>query len=129
MPKKPSKTAKSSKKPSMKAMNETHGKKEEPENKPAPTTLDQIWGDDGVWKYDTLDLQEYRQKVATMTWADLREHVTKHGLVPRGERPELEKKLIFLFEQHVGSYKKGGGSSDSRQQVSDAARRILEEGR
>ncbi len=127
MPRKSNKTAKASKKPSIKTMQETHGKKEE--SKPTPTSLDQIWGDDGVWKYDTLDIQEYREKVATMTWSDLRGHATQHGLVPRGERPELEKKLIFLFEQHVGSYKKGGGSSDSRQQVSDAARRILEEGR
>ena len=129
MPKKPSKTAKSSKKPSMKAMNETHGKKEEPENKPAPTTLDQIWGDDGVWKYDTLDLSEYKQKVTTMTWTDLRTEASRNGLVPIGDRAELEKKLFYLFEQRVGTFKRGGGSSNSSQEMSDEARRILGEGR
>ena len=46
---------KSSKKSSLKNMSQTHGKTKEFE----PTTLDQIWGDDGTGMYGTLDVTSY----------------------------------------------------------------------
>jgi hypothetical protein len=128
MPRKNTKTTKGSKK-SLKNIQQSHGKDE---SKPTPTTLDQIWGDDGVSKYGTMDLETYTEKVRTFTWSDLRAHAAEEGLVPVGDRKELEVKLINKFKTHVSDFTVGGGSSDTSQTqegMTDEVRKILEEGR
>ena len=127
MPRKNTKNTKASKKKPLKDIKQAHGKDE---SKPTPTTLDQIWGDDGVWKYDTLDEQKYKSYVNGLTWSDLRTHASHHGLVPVGDRKELEIKLINEFKQHSSSYNVKTTSSDSSQDgVSPEVKKILEEGR
>ena len=56
------KTTSASKKSSKKleSLSQAHGKEE---RKYKPTTLDQIWGDDGLAKYGTHDQQEYEDKI------------------------------------------------------------------
>ena len=48
------------KKKSLDSINQTHAKVEK---KFEPTTLDQIWGDDGASEYGTLDYQSYQEKI------------------------------------------------------------------
>ena len=55
MKKKPAKKAKK-----LQSLSQTHGKEE---GNFKPTTLDQIWGDDGVSKYGTLNEAEYIKKI------------------------------------------------------------------
>ena len=47
-------------KKSLENLNQAHGKDE---SRPVPTTLDQIWGDDGTSKYRTLDVDEYKEEL------------------------------------------------------------------
>lgn len=124
MPKKPKKTTKASKK-SLDNLSEIHGKDE---SKPVPTTLDQIWGDTGLWKYNTNDVNEYQVQVKTMTLADIRVHARKIGLVPVGDRPSLEKKLIGEFEKHVSKYNVSAAPKKEPLKISDKAKKILKEG-
>lgn len=134
MPRKPTKSTKTNKtaKGSNKKLTEleqSHGKDE---SKPVPTTLDQVWGDDGVSKYGTMDLATYTERVKTFTWSDLREHAAKEGLIPIGDRQELEAKLINKFKAHVSDFTVEGTTSNTSQQqegMTNEVRRILEEGR
>ena len=49
---------KTTKKKSLKNMSQAHGKVEKFE----PTTLDQIWGDDGTSMYGTMQQSEYEKR-------------------------------------------------------------------
>lgn len=124
MPKKSKKTAKSSKK-NMKNLNQAHGKDE---SKSTPTTLDQVWGDTGLWKYNTNDVNEYAQQIKTMTLADIRNHANKIGLVPVGDRSSLEKKLITEFNKHVSKYSVSAVEPADPSPISENAKKILKEG-
>ena len=126
MPRNTKKTAKASKK-KLESLNQAHGKNEA--NKPRPTTLEQVWGDDGLWKYKTADADEYEKSIKGMTWVDLQAHATRHGLIPTGTRPALEKKLINEFKKHMSTYNVSTAEQKAPQQVSDKVRKILEEGR
>ena len=61
-------------------LQQTHGKTEE-EPKTQPTTLDQIWGDDGVWKYKTLDVEEYKNWLNDLTSSEIQSHANRLGFV------------------------------------------------
>ena len=50
-------------------LNQVDGKSEK---KIEPSTLDQVWGDDGMSKYKTLDVKTYDQVVDGMSKADLK---------------------------------------------------------
>jgi|TARA_Y100000361_G_C11090174_1_gene305992 hypothetical protein len=126
MPRSNKKTAKASKK-KLESLNQAHGKNEA--NKPQPTTLEQVWGDDGLWKYKTADAEEYQKNIKGMTWVDLQAHATRHGLIPTGTRPALEKKLISEFKKHMSAYNVSTAEQQAPQEISDEARKILEEGR
>jgi|TARA_R110000824_G_scaffold50385_2_gene140750 hypothetical protein len=124
MPKKSKKSTKASKE-TVKNLNQAHGRDE---SKPVPTTLDQIWGDTGLWKYNTNDVDEYSAQVRTMTLADIREHATKNGLVPVGDRSSLEKKLISEFKKHVSKYTVSAVQKREPTSLSEEAKKILKEG-
>ena len=97
------KTKKEEKTPnkSMESLSQTHGKEEGKKN---PTTLDQVWGDDGNWKYDTMDAQEYERELNNMVKSDLQTHATKIGIIPIDNRPMLTQRLVREFKKHVSSY-------------------------
>ena len=92
------KTAKAAK--DVKNLSQTHGQAEEF----TPTTLDQIWGDTGLWKYNTMELGEYNEQLQEMTKTDLQAHATKIGLIPVDSREMLTQRLVREFRRHVNSY-------------------------
>ena len=116
---------KSSKKSSLKNMSQTHGKTKEFE----PTTLDQIWGDDGVSKYGTLNEAEYIKKIDDMHFTDLRTHAAEIGLIPVDDRELLRKRVISEFQRHVNNYTVPDNQSENIDNLDDEARKILEEGK
>jgi hypothetical protein len=120
---------KASRKRSVKDISQVHGKEE----KPQPMTLDQIWGDTGLWKYDTMDIEEYQNGLKELNKTDLQAHATKIGLIPVDSREMLSKRLIREFKRHVSSYNVSNKTPNSTRNdltgVSDKVRGILSEGR
>lgn len=113
----------------LQSLNQTHGKVDE--NKTQPTTLDQIWGDDGVWKYKTLDVGEYENWLNDLTSSEIQSHANRLGFVPVGELDVLKKKLIEEFRSHVAKYNAAAVRSQNKEkatQVSPEVSKILKEG-
>lgn len=81
-------------------LSQTHGKLEEKEYK----TLDQVWGDEGILKYKTLDESEYLNSLKQMNKSDLQAHASKFGLIPVDDRETLTKRLIKEFKKHASLY-------------------------
>jgi len=118
-------TKKQAKRPKkVKELTQAHGKEE----KFVPTTLDQVWGDDGSGKYDTSDETVYTGQLKNMTRIDIQTHATKIGLIPVENRDTLEKRLLREFRRHWVSYRRPI-EQDTSVEISNEARRILEEGR
>jgi hypothetical protein len=106
--KKTTKKAKAAKKASkMDSMSQTHGQVE----KTQPTTLEQIWGDEGLGKYKTKDKEEYQTQLNEMNSTDLQKHATTVGLIPVQNREILAKRLLKEFDKHWNSYKRPTDSS------------------
>ena len=117
----------SKKKSKLKSLAQTHGKEENPQ-KMEPQTLDQIWGDDGTWKYNTMDTEEYENYLRNLNKSDLQEHATIIGLVPIDNSGILMKRLISEFKKHVSGYtvpKQQG----KEEKLSSEVKKILREGR
>ena len=103
--KKTKKTAKASKKASkIDKLSQVHGKEEKQEYE--PTTLAQIWGDDGTGRYGTMDLEKYKAEIDQMSRTDINAHAADLGVIPVEDRVSLEKRLTDEFTNHVASYKK-----------------------
>ena len=66
---------------SVKNLSQTHGKVEKFE----PTTLDQIWGDDGTDTYGTLNEKVYAPRLDEMNMSDLQAHASTVGIIPIGQ--------------------------------------------
>ena len=120
------------KKSNKKKITQTHGKVEK-EKDFTPTTLDQIWGDTGMWKYSTMDPAEYETNIRTMAKVDLQAHASRVGIVPVDNREVLSLRLIREFKKHVSLYRfpqdKTIGKINSKDQLSAKARQILDEGK
>jgi len=84
-------------------IHQAHGKDE---SKETVQSLDQLWGDDGLSKYKTLDVAEYTEELAGMNKTDLQNHAAKLGLVPIDSRDLLVKRLVAEFKKHVTKYEK-----------------------
>jgi hypothetical protein len=120
---------KASRKRSIKNISQAHGKEE----KTQPMTLDQIWGDTGMWKYNTMDIEEYQVELRDLNKTDLQAHATKIGLIPVDSKEMLTKRLIREFKRHVSSYNVSNKTPNATRNdltgVSDKVRNILSEGR
>jgi hypothetical protein len=116
------KTKASSKK--VNELSQTHGKEE----KFVPTTLDQVWGDDGTGKYKTLDEDVYRNSLHEMTRIDIQTHATTVGLIPVENRQILTDRLLREFRRHRASFQKPQSAGDEVK-LSKEVRETLEEGR
>ena len=71
------------------------------------TTINQVLGDTGGGehgKYNTLDLDEYKDQLTEMGRADLQIHATKVGVMPRGQVDLMKRELVKEFNKHVASY-------------------------
>lgn len=84
-------------------IHQAHGKDE---SRNSVQSLDQLWGDDGLSRYKTLDLTEYTSQLAEMNKTDLQNHAAKLGLVPIDSRELLVKRLVAEFKKHVTKYEK-----------------------
>jgi hypothetical protein len=95
-----------------------------------PTTLDQIWGDEGLSKYQTNDEDEYLARLDDMLFVDLQNHAREVGLRPDVEPRVLKDRLMVEFRRHVASYKlsrtplNNSGTSNLNPQI----KKILREG-
>ena len=114
------------KKKSLDSINQTHAKVEK---KFEPTTLDQIWGDDGTSEYGTLDYDSYKGKIFDMNMSDLQAHASRVGIVPIDNRNMLTDRLLREFGRHVSSFKKPSEDLQENQNIPKKIRDILAEGR
>ena len=110
----------------LESLSQTHGKEETDFQ---PTTLAQIWGDDGVSKYGTLNEQEYVKKINDMHFSDLRTHAADIGLIPVDDRELLTKRVISEFRRHVNEYTVPKNTVEGIDDLDERARKILEEGK
>ena len=117
--------AKTTKATKISDLSQTHGKNDDIE----PTTLDQIWGDDGTSKYGTLNEKEYLNKLDGMTKSDIYLHASKLGIVPIDDRKRLQKTLLSGFRKHVAKFKMPTQSDESQEKLPKNIREILEEGK
>tara|TARA_Y100000593_G_scaffold14974_1_gene28963 strand:+ start:18113 stop:18502 length:390 start_codon:yes stop_codon:yes gene_type:complete len=102
MPKKKS-TSKAKKTSKLQGLSQAHGKDETKEFQ--PTTLDQVWGDTGLWKYNTMNEDEYKDQLKQMSKADLYAHASKNGIIPTDNRDLLVNKLVREFTKYVSTYR------------------------
>jgi len=112
------------KKPNLEELSQAHGKEEGSQ----PTSLDQIWGDTGISKFNTLNQEEYESQINEMNKTDLQAHATKIGLVPIDDANALKKRLLREFVKHVNSFQVPKSAKGS-QAVSKKALKILGEGK
>ena len=126
MPRKAKKTTKktTAKASKLDQMSQAHGKEENYQ----PTTLDQIWGDDGMGKYKTLDKDEYEKQIRAMGKSELQMHATQVGLIPVDNRETLTARLVKEFRRHVSSYTVPAQSKKKASSISSKASKILKEG-
>jgi len=118
------KTSKKSSK-SIKNLSQAHGKEEKFE----PTTLEQIWGDDGSTTYGTLNENQYSNQLDDMNMSDLQTHASTVGIIPIDNRSTLRERLLRDFRKHVSSYKKPTHQTQSPRDVNPETIKILSEGR
>jgi len=113
------------KRKSVKNLSQMHGKEEKFE----PTTLDQIWGDDGTSTYGTLNENQYANQVDEMNMSDLQAHASTVGIIPIDNRHTLRERLLREFRKHVSAYKKPVQESTPITNLDKKAVKILSEGR
>ena len=82
-------------------LKQVHGKQENFK----PTTLDQIWGDEGLGLYSTLNEEEYINSISELNMTDLQRHAIKVGVVPDHQMSITKKRLIAAFQKHISNYK------------------------
>lgn len=107
-------------------LNQIHGKEE---SSFQPTTLDQIWGDDGLGLYSTLNEAEYLESLSEMNATDLQRHAIKVGVVPDYKIETTKKRLLSAFRSHVSAYRKPSFTPAKPKSLDKEVRNILSEGR
>jgi hypothetical protein len=108
-------------------LSQTHGKEDI-----VPTTLEQIWGDDGLSKYGTMDIDEYSSRITDMTKSELFAHASKQGIIPIENRDQLQKRCIREFNRHIGSFSKPQALQNNtlaKNELPLKVRKILDEGK
>jgi len=116
------------KKAKAKEMIQTHAMEEE--QKFEKTTLDQVWGDEGLSKYETLEESDYLGQIKFLNRSDLHSHAITIGILPIDNRDILISRLTREFRKHVLSYQKPKKKTlaKGRAKLSQNARRVLSEG-
>ena len=124
--KKTSKSKKPTKTNKLGSLSQTHGKSDPPE----PRTLDQIWGDDGVWKYSTMSVEKYKEQLDEYNLTDLQRHASKIGIIPIESRARLQDTLVKEFKKHVSAYNvPADPPQTSTNETNSEVLKILREGR
>lgn len=106
---------------------ETDGKVE----KFKPTTIDQLLGDKGLWRYNTLDEDEYTTFLDSLSVVQLKEHAQEHGLLPNDNLGLLKRKLISEFRIFASQYQHPAPTnvSEPLKKVDPRAEKIMQAGR
>jgi hypothetical protein len=123
MPTKKKSTAKKTKK--LQDMQQAHGKVEQFE----PSTLEQIWGDDGSGTYGTSNENEYLEQLNGMAKVDMQAHATKVGLIPIDNMDILRSRLVKEFRRHLNLYQKPKVRQNPNPALSKEVKNILGEGK
>ncbi len=118
-------SAKASSKKKLKNLSQVHGEEE----KFQPTSLDQVWGDDGTSTYGTLNDMEYGKQIDDMNLSDMQTHASKVGIIPIDNRSTLRDRLVREFRKHVANYRKPIHHQTPPQDVDSETLKILSEGR
>jgi hypothetical protein len=112
----------------IKELSQAHGMVEKESYE--PTTLDQIWGDDGSKsRYNTLNPEEYERWVDEQDKSTLQTHAASVGLLPVDHAGELKKRLLREFWIHRSKYTKPLSTSNELPRLDREARDILAEGK
>lgn len=114
-------------KPKLEEIKQVDGKLSNPE--PIPTTMDQVWGNTGISRYKTLDIEEYKKTINDLARADLYNHAVSVGLVPIDDIPRLKRNLIAEFNRHVTEYKPKPTINNFNSKISSEVKKILDEGK
>ena len=114
-----------SKRKNIKNLSQAHGKEEKFE----PTTLDQIWGDDGFDMYGTMKEEEYENQIDDMNMSDLQTHASRVGIIQVDNRITLRDMLVREFRKHVTAYRKPTLPPNTPKPLDSEAMKILSEGR
>ena len=108
----------------LKNLSQTHGKKYE------PTTLDQVWGDEGLSVYGTMNEEEYQTQLDEFNRTDLQSHASKIGVVPLDDRSRLTKTLVSEFRKHVSKFRRPSEVERRVEEDTHAkVRKLLSDGR
>ena len=111
----------------IKKLDQVHGKQENFK----PSTLEQIWGDEGLGLYSTLNEEEYVEIISEFNVTDLQRHAIKVGVVPDHQMATTKKRLIAAFQRHISNYHTPADKNPNNNlsSVSKEAKKILSEGR
>ena len=111
---------------SVEELSQTNGQVE----KTKPTTLDQIWGDDGTSRYGAIEEHEYKHQIDGMNRTDLQMHAAKMGLMPVDNRDQLTKRLMREFRKYRNQYIAPPQTNDvAGTDIPENVLKILREGR
>lgn len=106
-------------------MSQTHGKIENFK----PTTLDQIWGTDGLSRYRTLNYEEYKESLRQMDKSKLQAHAMELGLIPVDNLAVLNERLLSEFRLYTKQFASESDKTAKKQEkVSQEVLKILREG-
>lgn len=120
-------TAKGSKKKlNLSEMDQTHGKTEVEFE---PSTLEQVWGNDGLETYGTNDEVKYLEMLNGMAKVDMQEHATKVGLIPIDNIDILRGRLVKEFKKHQNAYRRPKKVASREIKLSKNIKDILGEGK
>lgn len=112
----------------MQQMIETHGQ-EETSPKKQPTSLEQVWGFDGMEKFGTSDEGQYNKRLEDMNRPELETHARMMGVVIVESSSRLKDKLMTEFRQHQSLLNKPASTAHPTIKVSEAAMKVLAEGK
>ena len=108
-------------------LSQTDGKSEE--SAITPSTLDQVWGDTGLWKYKSTNAADYKIYLDSLNKSDLQTHASKVGIIPSDNRDLLNQKLVKEFKRFIAAYNYPKEPPKAPANISAAIRKILEEGK
>ena len=118
-------SSKASAKKGLKKLSQTHGKEEKFE----PTSLAQVWGEDGTSTYGTMNEKEYERQIDEMNMSDMQTHASTVGIIPIDNRSTLRDRLLREFRKHVANYRKPIHHPTPPEEVDAQTLKILSEGR
>ena len=95
----------------------------------SPMTLDQIWGERGLTKYGTNNVEEYKEYLRNLNRTDMHAHAIQVGILPNDNLEILVARLEREFMRHVSSFSAPTEKPKREKKASKEIQKILSEGR